>query len=59
MPTAGGQVLGFLNAFPGYRDGKGVSALDMLGVRPDCQNHGIGRQLKLAQREERCRAASN
>ncbi len=48
----GGQVLGFLNAFPGYREGKVYLHSNMLGVRPDCQNHGIGRQLKLAQREE-------
>ena len=48
----GGQVLGFLNAFPGYRDGKVYLHSNMLGVRPDYQNHGIGRQLKLAQREE-------
>ena len=48
----GGQVLGFLNAFPGYRDGKVYLHSNMLGVRPECQNHGIGRQLKLAQREE-------
>ena len=47
-----GQVLGFLNAFPGYRDGKVYLHSNMLGVRPECQNHGIGRQLKLAQREE-------
>jgi len=25
---------------------------NMMGVRPECQNYGIGRQLKLAQREE-------
>jgi predicted GNAT superfamily acetyltransferase len=48
----GGQVLGFLNAFPGYRDGKVYLHSNMLGVRPEYQNHGIGRQLKLAQREE-------
>lgn len=47
-----GQVLGFLNAFPGYRDGKVYLHSNMMGVRPEYQNHGIGRQLKLAQREE-------
>ena len=47
-----GQVLGFLNAFPGYRNGKVYLHSNMLGVRPDYQNFGIGRQLKLAQREE-------
>ncbi len=47
-----GQVLGFLNAFPGYRDGKVFLHSNMMGVRPECQNYGIGRKLKLAQREE-------
>lgn len=47
-----GQVLGFLNAFPGYRNGKVYLHSNMMGVRPEYQNHGIGRQLKLAQREE-------
>jgi predicted GNAT superfamily acetyltransferase len=47
-----GQVLGFLNAFPGYRGGKVFLHSNMMGVRPECQNYGIGRQLKLAQREE-------
>jgi len=47
-----GLVLGFLNAFPGYRDGKVFLHSNMMGVRPECQNYGIGRQLKLAQREE-------
>jgi len=46
------QVLGFLNAFPGYRDGKVYLHSNMMGVRPDYQNQGIGRKLKLAQREE-------
>jgi predicted GNAT superfamily acetyltransferase len=47
-----GQVLGFLNAFPGYRGGKVFLHSNMMGVRPEYQNHGIGRQLKLAQRDE-------
>ena len=47
-----GLVLGFLNAFPGYREGKVLLHSNMMGVRPECQNYGIGRQLKLAQREE-------
>jgi predicted GNAT superfamily acetyltransferase len=47
-----GQVLGFLNAFPGYRDGRVFLHSNMMGVRPEYQNYGIGRQLKLAQREE-------
>jgi predicted GNAT superfamily acetyltransferase len=47
-----GLVLGFLNSFPGYRNGKVFLHSNMMGVRPDCQNYGIGRQLKLLQREE-------
>ena len=47
-----GLVLGFLNAFPGYREGKVFLHSNMMGVRPEYQNYGIGRQLKLAQREE-------
>src|SRR5262245_3685477 len=44
-----GRVLGFLNAFPGYRDGRVYLHSNMMGVRPEYQNQGIGRQLKLAQ----------
>jgi predicted GNAT superfamily acetyltransferase len=47
-----GEVLGFLNAFPGYRDGKVYLHSNMMGVRPEYQSNGIGRELKLAQREE-------
>ncbi|MSO22074.1 MAG: GNAT family N-acetyltransferase [Acidobacteria bacterium] len=47
-----GQVLGFLNAFPGYQNGRVFLHSNMMGVRPEYQNYGIGRQLKLAQREE-------
>jgi len=46
------QVLGFVNAFPGYRNGKVFLHSNMMGVRPEQQNQGIGRKLKLAQREE-------
>lgn len=47
-----GHVLGFLNAFPGYREGKVFLHSNMMGVRPECQNYGIGRQLKMAQRDD-------
>ncbi len=47
-----GRVLGFLNAFPGYRDGQVYLHSHMMGVHPDCQNRGIGKQLKLVQRED-------
>src|SRR5258706_16162743 len=41
-----GHVVGFLNAFPGYRDGKVYLHSNMMGVRPEYQNQGIGRGLK-------------
>lgn len=47
-----GRVLGFLNAMPGYRDGQVYLHSHMMGVRPECQNRGIGKRLKLAQRED-------
>lgn len=47
-----GKVLGFLNAFPGIREGKLYLHSQMMGVLPQYQNLGIGKQLKLAQREE-------
>ncbi|MBM3803337.1 MAG: GNAT family N-acetyltransferase [Acidimicrobiia bacterium] len=47
-----GHVLGFLNAFPGYQNGKVFLHSNMMGVRPEYQNYGIGKQLKRAQREE-------
>jgi predicted GNAT superfamily acetyltransferase len=49
---AEGRVVGFLNAFPALRDGRIYLHSQMMGVRPEHQNQGIGRQLKLAQREE-------
>jgi predicted GNAT superfamily acetyltransferase len=50
--NAEGTVLGFLNAFPGFRDGQVYLHSQMMAVRPEFQNQGIGKQLKLAQREE-------
>jgi len=49
---ASGKVMGFINAFPGYRDGKVYLHSQMLGVRKEFQGQGLGKQLKLAQREE-------
>ncbi len=46
------KVLGFLNALPGYRDSQIYLHSQMMGVRPEYQNLGIGKRLKLAQREE-------
>lgn len=56
----GGQVLGafdrhmlvgFAFALPGYRDGMAYLHSHILAVLPDYRNAGIGRRLKLAQRD--------
>lgn len=49
---ARGKVVGFINAFPGYCDGKVYLHSQMLGVRKEFQGQGLGKQLKLAQRKE-------
>jgi predicted GNAT superfamily acetyltransferase len=57
----GGQVIGafdrdvmvgFAMAFPGYRDGKAYLHSHMLAVLPEYRNGGLGRRLKLAQRDD-------
>jgi len=57
----GGQVLGaydgkalvgFAMAFPGYRDGKPYLHSHMLAVLAKYRNAGLGRRLKLAQRDD-------
>jgi predicted GNAT superfamily acetyltransferase len=57
----GGQVLaafdadmpvGFVLAFPALRKGQPYLHSHLLAVLPDYQNRGIGRRLKLAQRDE-------
>ena len=57
----GGQVLGaydgralvgFAMALPGYRDGKPYLHSHMLAVLPEYRNMGLGRGLKLAQRDD-------
>jgi len=57
----GGQVLGaydgralvgFAMAFPGYRDGRPYLHSHMLAVLPEYRNAGLGRRLKLAQRDD-------
>jgi predicted GNAT superfamily acetyltransferase len=57
----GGQVIGafdrdamvgFAMALPGYRAGKPYLHSHMLAVLPDYRNAGLGRRLKLAQRED-------
>jgi len=47
-----GKLLGFLNAFPGIREGHLYLHSQMMGVLPEYQNLGIGKGLKLAQRGE-------
>jgi predicted GNAT superfamily acetyltransferase len=49
----GGRMIGFLLAIPGIKPG-GVSYLHshMMGVLPEYRNKGVGRMLKLRQREE-------
>jgi predicted GNAT superfamily acetyltransferase len=57
----GGQVIGafeddtlvgFAMSLPGYRDGKSYLHSHMLAVLPHYRNAGIGRRLKLAQRDD-------
>ena len=57
----GGQVIGafdrdvlvgFAMALPGYRDGKPYLHSHMLAVLPKYRNAGLGRRLKLAQRDD-------
>jgi predicted GNAT superfamily acetyltransferase len=57
----GGQVIGafdrdvmvgFAMALPGYRDGKPYLHSHMLAVLPEYRNGGLGRRMKLAQRDD-------
>ncbi len=57
----GGQVLvamrsdtlvGFLLALPGYRNGRAYLHSHMLAVAPERRDGGLGRRMKLAQRED-------
>jgi predicted GNAT superfamily acetyltransferase len=55
----GKRMVGFCLAIPGMkpkpnrdREGAGYLHSHMLGVLPEYQNHGVGRKLKLAQRED-------
>ena len=48
----GETLAGFAMALPGYRDGSAYLHSHMLAVLPQYRNAGIGRRLKLAQREE-------
>jgi predicted GNAT superfamily acetyltransferase len=49
----GGQMIGFLGAMPGILpDGRPYMHSHMLGVLPKYRDRGVGRRLKLAQRDE-------
>ncbi len=45
-------MVGFVMAVPGYRNGRIYMHSHMAAVLPDYQSRGIGRQLKLKQRED-------
>ena len=48
----GDILVGFAMALPGYRDGRPYLHSHMLAVLPEYRNAGIGRRLKLAQRDD-------
>lgn len=48
----GETMVGFAMAIPGYRDGQAYLHSHMLAVLPEYRNQGLGRRLKLAQRNE-------
>jgi len=50
--SQGGKLAGFAMALPGYRDRRSYLHSHMLAVLPEYRNHGLGRRLKLAQRDE-------
>jgi predicted GNAT superfamily acetyltransferase len=47
----GDRLVGFVSATPGVRDGKPYWYSQMLAVEKDHRNHGLGSDLKLAQRD--------
>jgi len=48
----GAEMVGFALAFPGMRNGHGYLHSQMLAVRQQYRNGGLGRRLKLFQRED-------
>ena len=48
----GDNLVGFAMSLPGYRHGKSYLHSHMLAVLPPYRNSGIGRRLKLAQRDD-------
>src|SRR5204863_4468964 len=49
---SGEAMVGFAMSLPGYRDGQAYLHSHMLAVLPEYRNSGVGRNLKLAQRED-------
>jgi predicted GNAT superfamily acetyltransferase len=49
---AGQKLVGFAMSLPGYRDGHPYLHSHMLAVLPDYRNSGLGRRMKLAQRDD-------
>ena len=50
--NATGLMVGFAMALPGFRDGRPYLHSHMLAVLPEYRNAGLGRRLKLAQRDD-------
>jgi len=48
----GERMVGFAMSLPGYREGNPYLHSHMLAVLPEYRNSGLGRRLKLAQRED-------
>jgi predicted GNAT superfamily acetyltransferase len=48
----GDTIVGFAMSLPGYRNGKAYLHSHMLAVLPEYRNFGLGRRLKLAQRDD-------
>jgi predicted GNAT superfamily acetyltransferase len=48
---AAGEMLGFVYSMPGLKDGRPMQWSHMLGVTPAARDAGVGRRLKLAQRD--------
>jgi predicted GNAT superfamily acetyltransferase len=49
---AEGKIVAFAMSLPGYRDGRSYLHSHMLAVLPEYRNTGVGRRLKMAQRED-------
>jgi predicted GNAT superfamily acetyltransferase len=49
---AGETLVGFAMSLPGYRDGHAYLHSHMLAVLPEYRNAGLGRRMKLAQRDD-------